>query len=498
MTYRRMFDSASVPELILATARDPAIRVRPALWAEGRALDYSALVDCITRVSGMLIARGLRRGERVALIARRSVEAVAGVFGIMAAGGAACVVDERLPPAELGVRLRSAEIGWLLADAMHRELAGAATGSKRVQLEDAARATPRAIEDIGHGDDALLVMTSGSTGTPKAVLLTHGNLLSNAYGVAERTGVTPEDRLLHILPLHHTNGTNNLLIVPFGCGASVVMLARFQAETFFHEIATHHPTYVTGVATHYSRLLAHTPPPEALSSLRFLRSGAAPLGAQLHREIERHLGLPLVHSYGLSEDTCTATMNPPAARRIGTVGTALAGQRVAVLEPGSEQTVPPGSEGEICIAGPSLMKGYVPPAVHRDGPSIRNGWLRTGDLGWLDGDGFLTVSGRLKEIIIRGGENLSPGRIEEAILRNATVRACCVVGAPDADLGEVPVAFVVAADGAAVRPEAVQDQVRAELPRACVPARVVVLGALPEIGIGKIDRAALRRLAAGA
>jgi acyl-CoA synthetase (AMP-forming)/AMP-acid ligase II len=446
----------------------------------------------------MLIAHGLSRGERVALIARRSVDAVAGVFGTMAAGGTVCVVDERLPPLELGVRLRSAAIGWVLADETHRELAGAAAQLKRLQLEDAARAAPRTIESIGHGDDALLVMTSGSTGSPKAVLLTHGNLLSNAYGVAERTGVTPEDRLLHILPLHHTNGTNNLLIVPFSCGASVVMLERFHAETFFQEIAVHRPTYVTGVATHYSRLLTQSPPPGALSSLRFLRSGAAPLGAQLHREIERHLGLPLIHSYGLSEDTCTATMNPPAARRIGTVGTALAGQRVAVLAPGSEEPVPARSEGEICIAGPSLMKGYVPAAVHRDGPSIRNGWLRTGDLGWLDGDGYLTVSGRLKEIIIRGGENLSPGRIEEAILRNPAVRACCVVGAPDADLGEVPVAFVVAGDGATVRPDAIQDQVRAELPRACVPARVVVLGALPEIGIGKIDRAALKRLAAKA
>ncbi|HSB47884.1 MAG TPA: class I adenylate-forming enzyme family protein [Burkholderiales bacterium] len=498
MSYRRIFDAASVPEAILATARDPAIRARPALWAEGRTLDYSALADAVTRVSGLLLERGLRRGERVALIARRSVDAVAGAFGIMAAGGAVCVVDERLPPAELGVRLRSAEIGWLLADATHRELAGAAAELKRIELEDAARASPRAREDIGHGDDALLVMTSGSTGTPKAVLLTHGNLLSNAYGVAERTGVTPEDRLLHLLPLHHTNGTNNLLVVPFCRGASVVMLARFHAETLFQEIAAHRPTYVTGVATHYSRLLAHEPPPGALASLRFLRSGAAPLNAQLHLEIERHLGLPLIHSYGLSEDTCTATMNPPAARRIGTVGTALAGQRVAVLAPGSEQPVAVGSEGEICIAGPSLMKGYVPPAGHADGPSIRDGWLRTGDLGWLDGDGYLTVSGRLKEIILRGGENLSPGRIEEAILRNPAVRACCVVGAPDADLGEVPVAFVVAGDGASVRPEAIQDQVRSELPRACVPARVVVLGALPEIGIGKIDRAALKRLAAAA
>jgi len=493
-----MFDAASVPELILATARDPAIRVRPALWAGGRTLDYSALADAVTRVSGMLLEHGLRRGERVALLAGRTADAAAGLLGIMAAGGAACVVDPRLPPAELERRLQSAEIGWLLADVAHAAHVGAAAWLKHARLEDAARAAPRALDDIAPNDDALLVMTSGSTGAPKAVLLTHANLLSNAYGVAERTGVTPEDRVLHTLPLYHTNGTNNLLIVPFCRGASVVMLERFHAETFFDEIALHRPTYVTGTATHYSRLLAHAPPRGALSSLRFLRSGAAPLDAQLHRDIERHLGLPLIHSYGLSEDTCTAAMNPPAARRIGTVGTALAGQRIAVFAPGGEAAVPPGSEGEICIAGPSLMKGYVPAAGHGDGPSIRNGWLRTGDLGRLDREGYLTVSGRLKEIIIRGGENLSPGRIEEAILRDPAVRRCCVVGAPDADLGEVPVAFVVTRDGASVELRTVQDRVGAELPRTYVPARVIVLDALPEIGIGKIDRGALKRLAQNA
>ncbi|MGH8662466.1 MAG: class I adenylate-forming enzyme family protein [Burkholderiales bacterium] len=490
-----MFDAASVPELILETALDPAIRGRPALWAAGRALNYSTLADAVTRVSGMLLERGLRRGERVALLAGRTTDAATGLLGIMAAGGAACVIDPRLRAGELGVRFESAGIGWLLADAAHDATASAVAQVKRVRLEDAARAAPSALDGLRREDDALLIMTSGSTGVPKAVLLTHGNLLSNADGVAERTGITPEDRLLHMLPLHHTNGINNLLVVPFCCGASVVMLERFQADTFFREIATHRPTYTTGVATHYSRLLALTPPRGALASLRFLRSGAAPLSAQLHRDIEQHFGLPLIHSYGLSEDSCTAAMNPPAARKIGTVGTALAGQRIAVFVPGGETPVPTGAEGEICIAGPSLMKGYVPAAAHGDGPSIRNGWLRTGDLGWLDDAGYLTVSGRLKEIIIRGGENLSPGRIEEAILRDPAVRGCCVVGAPDADLGEVPVAFVVARNGIPVRDGAIQERVRAELPRSYVPARVIVLEALPEIGIGKIDRAALKRLA---
>jgi len=493
-----MFDAASIPQLILATARDPAVRAREAIWADDRSWTYSELADAVERVSGLLLERGLVRGGRVAILAGRTLECAAAVLGVMAAGGAAFVLDERLTPAEMRSRLSSAGARRLLADETHYGVAAAALPDAALRLEDARGAPKSTVADLAREDDALLVSTSGSTSLPKAVLLTHGNLLSNAWGVAERTGVTPEDRVLHLLPTHHTNGVNNLLIVPLSRGASVVMLQHFRPESLFDEIARLRPTYLTGVATHYSRLLAHRPPAGALSSLRFLRSGAAPMPAPLHREIERQFGLPLLHSYGLSEDTCTATMNPPAARRIGTVGTALDGQRVAILPPEGETALPAGAEGEICIAGPSLMKGYVPAVARQDGPSIRNGWLRTGDLGWLDGDGYLSVTGRLKEIIIRGGENLSPGRIEESILHHPDVLSCCVVGALHADLGEVPVAFVVARNHAVLRERALQDCVAAELPRSSVPARVIVMDALPEIGIGKVDRQALKRLARGA
>lgn len=490
-----MFDAASIPQLVLATARDPMLRDREAIWAEGRAVTYGALADAIASIAGLLLDRGLSRAERVAILAGRTIEGMASVLGVMAAGGAAFVLDARLTAAEAHTRLASAGVRWLLADGAHAALAAAALPGTAIRLEDARSARRRTITDLRREDDALLVSTSGSTSAPKAVLLTHGNLLSNAWGVAQRTGVVPDDRVLHLLPMHHTNGVNNLLIVPLASGASVVVLDHFRAETFFDTLAALRPTYVTGVATHYSRLLAHRPPRGALSGLRFLRSGAAPMPPALHREIERHFDLPLIHSYGLSEDTCTATMNPLAARRIGTVGTALDGQRVAILSAGGDTPLPAGTEGEICIAGPSLMKAYVPATITQHGPAIRNGWLRTGDLGRLDGDGYLTVTGRLKELIIRGGENLSPGRIEDAILHHPAVRSCCVVGAPDSDLGEIPVAFVVARDGGAVLEKAIREHVAAELPRSNVPARVIVLDALPEIGIGKIDRQALRRLA---
>ncbi len=493
-----MMNAASIPELVLAAARDPAIRTRQALWTDERCLDYAQLEEDIARVAGLLLASGLKRGERVGLLAGRTAAAASAVLGVMAAGGAVCVLDERLAAAELGARLQSAGIGRILADATHFPLAAAANPRAILRLEDAAQAKPRLIEDLCPEDDALLVLTSGSTGHPKAVLLTHGNLLSNARGIVERTAITPADRVLHNMPMHHTNGVNNQLIVPWSCGASVVVLGHFRAETFFAEIIRHRPTYFTGVPTHYARLLSFTPPPGSLSSLRFARGGAAPLNAELHRKIEAHLGVPLVMSYGLSEATCTCTMNPPAARKVGTVGTALYGQRVAIFAPGTELELAPDTEGEICIAGPSVMKGYVPANAQADGPSVRHGWLRTGDLGQLDADGYLTVTGRLKDIIIRGGENLSPGRIEEALTAHPAVRACCVVGAPDPELGEVAVAYVTIHKGQIVPERDLKDAVASRLPNSWVPARVTILDALPENRVGKIDRQALKKIAAGA
>ena len=149
--------------------------------------------------------------------------------------------------------------------------------------------------------------------------------------------------------------------------------------------------------------------------------------------------MPLVVSYGLSEATCTSTMNPPAARRIGSVGTVLPGQQVSLLRPGSGEAVPDGAEGEVCIAGGSVMKGYVDGST---AAALRDGWLRSGDLGRFDADGYLFITGRLKDVIVRGGENLSPRAIESTLERHPAVESCCVVGGPHPDLGEVPVAFV--------------------------------------------------------
>jgi acyl-CoA synthetase (AMP-forming)/AMP-acid ligase II len=339
-------------------------------------------------------------------------------------------------------------------------------------------------------DLAMMQFTSGSTGQPKGVLLTHGNLACNALGVIEHTKLSPHDRLLHVMPLYHTNGVNNQLVVPLIAGASVALVERFRAEEVEDQVARYQPTYMTGVPTMYARIIPHLKDPAKRISLRFLRCGSAPITVELHRRIEAAFGVSLVISYGLSEATCTSTMNPPQARRIGSVGTVLAGQDVRLFRPGTTEEVAAGGEGEICISGPCLMRGYIGAGAEQP---IRDGWLRSGDLGRFDPDGFLSITGRIKDVIIRGGENLSPQLIEGILAEHPAVRACCVVGGPHADLGEVPIAFVSVREGAAVGEVELKALVGEKLSRIYVPDQVRFVEALPENSVGKVDRKALRQ-----
>ena len=286
------------------------------------------------------------------------------------------------------------------------------------------------------------------------------------------------------------NGVNNQLIVPFLAGAGLILLGRFKPEATIAHLRNDRPTYMTGVPTIYARMLPHLIPGERFPSLRFLRCGSAPITPALHEQIEAAFGVPLVVSYGLSEATCTSTMNPPERRKIGTIGTVLAGQAVSLFDPVTDARVPEGREGEIRITGPVLMAGYLGSAEQ----PIIDGWLRTGDLGRFDEDGFLAITGRIKDVIIRGGENISPALIERQLATHPAVRDCCVVGAPDVDLGEVPVAFVVLRDGESLDETGLKDFIRGSLARIYVPAMIRSLAVLPTNGVGKTDRNSLKRL----
>src|SRR6186713_2357812 len=352
----------SLSGLLRESIASHAAARRTAIVTANGEVPYAELGRRIDGFADAALAWGVGRGELVGIAAGRTPDTVALFFGIMQAGGCPCVMEPRLSIESVLVRMRSVGMRRLVVDREDLPLGeqvaagGMAVGIAELKAGVAAAESPH-VPVLAADDLAMMQFTSGSTGLPKGVLLTHANLLCNAEGVIAHTPITPADRLLHLMPLHHTNGINNQLVVPFIAGATVVLVEKFRAEEVEDLIARHRITYMTGVPTMYARMIPHLK--GGLASLRFLRCGSAPITVELHQQIEAAFGVPLVVSYGLSEATCTSTMNPPAARRIGTVGTVLAGQAVKLLKPSAGEEVPRGAEGEICISGPSLMAKYL-------------------------------------------------------------------------------------------------------------------------------------------
>lgn len=489
-------------EMSLSSVLNDALRKhatagRHAFLVGGEAIGYAEFAGRVERFAAGFATLKLIRGAFVGIASPKTVDCIAALFGAMRAGLCPTVMEARIAPEEIAARMHAVGMSVLVCDDAETAHGAAqplqGIGARAVLLPALEIEASFEAPSLSTDDRALLLFTSGSTGRPKGVVLSHGNLLTNALGVLAHTQVTVADRLLHIMPLHHTNGINNQLVVPLLAGAQIALVERFRAEDIVDCLRAVEPTYVTGVPTMYSRMLTKLKPGERFPSLRFLRCGSAPITAALHEAIEDAFGVPLVVSYGLSEATCTTTMNPPGARKLGSIGTVLDGQELLLFKPGGNEPVASGQEGEIRIRGPVLMQGYVGTEVESP---IVDGWLRTGDLGRFDAEGYVSITGRIKDVIIRGGENLSPGLIESYLERHPAVKECCVVGIDDTDLGEVPVAFVVARGGHTIEVGALQQYVCNALSRVYVPAHIHVIPTLPTGSLGKVDRAALKTMAA--
>jgi acyl-CoA synthetase (AMP-forming)/AMP-acid ligase II len=471
----------------------------PALVDDSRVYTYGELHAAVGRRSAWLQQRGVCTGDRVAIAMERSPDLAIMIMAVMAAGACPCPLEPDLGPEEVLRRSRITRFKWIVADQWNEDTSEQC-GLPRTRWLTAAEEP--CLHEYWHQGiapefDGFLLFTSGSSGKPKGVLQNHRGLLTNALGIMSHTSLNTRDKLLHVMPLHHTNGVNNQLLAPLLAGSCVALAPRFKAEHMPDLLDLHRPTLLTGVPTMYSRMLPLQFSSESLAMLRMLRCGSAPITEELHRRIEDKFKLPLVISYGLSEATCTSTMNPPGARKIGSIGTPLEGQSVFLRDPEGREVRQPGSTGEICISGPSLMSGYLLDGADGQVQPVGN-VLQTGDLGQYDAESYLFITGRLKDVIIRGGENLSPNLIEEVITAVPGVSACCVVGQPHSDLGEVPVAFVVReqnAEGTGLLPATLHMAVESKLSRIHQPKEYFFILTLPENATGKVDRKKLQALA---
>jgi malonyl-CoA/methylmalonyl-CoA synthetase len=340
-------------------------------------------------------------------------------------------------------------------------------------------------------DLAALLYTSGTTGRPKGAMLSHENLASNARALVEAWAFSADDVILHALPVFHTHGlfvaTNTALFA----GASLLFLPRFEAGAVARAMAR--ATVMMGVPTYYSRLLAvEAFGRDTASHMRLFISGSAPLSAELHRAFEARTGHAILERYGMSE-TSMNTSNPYAgARRPGTVGPPLAGVEVRITDPGTGAALEDGAVGMIELRGPNVFKGYWRKPEETRQAFREDGFFVTGDLGRIDEDGYVSIVGREKDLIISGGLNVYPAEVEAAIDAIEGVAECAVIGCPHADFGEGVVAVIAPKPGVRLSEGEVTEALRDRLAGFKRPKAALFVDALPRNAMGKIEKARLR------
>ncbi|HEU0222069.1 MAG TPA: malonyl-CoA synthase [Paracoccaceae bacterium] len=474
-------------------------------------VNYGELFAAAERMAAVLAAAGVVPGDRVAVQVEKSLEAIELYLGTLIAGGAFLPLNTAYMPAEISYFLGDAEPRVFVCDpARQAALAPMAqeAGASAVfalgpdgtgTLAEAAAAAAPGFEARPRGADdlAAILYTSGTTGRSKGAMLSHGNLASNAEALRRTWAVTAADVLIHALPIFHTHGLFVATNVTLAAGSSLVFLPRFDAEAIM--AAMGQASVLMGVPTFYVRLLEHPGlGHEATRHLRLFISGSAPLLAETHREWQARTGHAILERYGMTE-TSMITSNPyEGERRAGTVGFPLPGVEVRITDGTSGTELPRGEIGAIEVRGPNVFKGYwrMP---EKTAEELRpDGFFITGDLGRFDADGYLSILGRSKDLIISGGYNIYPKEIEALIDAIEGVRESAVIGLPHPDFGEGVAAVVVPEPGAKLEGDAIIAALAPALARFKLPKRVFFAEDLPRNTMGKVQKKLLREAYADA
>ena len=478
----------------------------PALLFEGRVHSSGELFDRAARLAGGFAELGLVPGERVVVTMANCPEVTITYHALWRAGLVATPATFLLPAAELrhviadsGARAvvttpeflpKVLEAAQGLPELRHVVCTEAAVGA--TALDELAQAAPAAIADRDEDDLAALLYTGGTTGRAKGVMLSHASLAYTggaAYRSAHEPGV---DRVLTTLPLSHAYG---LLVTVSGLHALepgfTALLRWFDVETFLSTVQEQRVQTSSLVPTMIQLLLAAPLEDYDLSSLRHVSCGAAPLAVETARACTQRLpGLAVRQGYGMTETAGLISSTPVGRGREGAAGMPVPGTEVQIRD-AEDEALPPGEIGEVCVRSPGVMRGYwrAPEATAR---AVRGGWLHTGDVGYLDAGGWLFIVDRMKDLIIRGGFNVYPRDVEDALTEHPQVRMAGVVGAPSERHGEEVVAFVALAPEATLTPEQLVEWSRERLGGYKYPRQVHVVDAVPLTPVGKIDRKALR------
>jgi oxalate---CoA ligase len=461
-----------------------------------RRMSFGLLRAEIEKLAGKLAAAGVRRGDRVGLIIPNAPEFVRWLFAATSLGASVAPLNPSYTReefafylADLAPRLVLSSSGAPLAA---RQAAGPGLQFLHVDGEELDRLAPMTHE-FAHPDDVALVLhTSGTTSRPKQVPLLHRNLAANATAIAEFYRLSGNDVSFCAMPLFHVHGLVASVLAALSAGGSVVVPSRFAPGRFLRFAREHGVTWLSAGPTLHAMILDKLGT-DTVPTLRFARSCSSPLAPELFNRCESAYGVPMVEAYGMTEGSHQIASNPlpPGRRQVGSVGVAAPGVEVRVVDDKGRDT----AVGEVAFRGPGLTPGYVANPSANEQSFFGDGWFRTGDRGRFDDYGYLVLEGRIKELIIRGGENISPFEIEAALRAHPAVDDAIAFAIPDTRYGEVVGAAVVLrgeVDETALRSWCAERLAQFKLPK-----QIFVLDAIPRTPTGKVQRARIGKALTG-
>ena len=473
---------------------------------ENTELSFGEIRRRAAAIAAHLTARGVKPGESVAFAMSNGHAAVSIILGLFYGGFRATAVNLVSGAPTIGYVLEHSEARLVITQPAHSDLLNDAMADigKKPDLVFADAVVETGTEEIGptgepgSESDGLLMYTSGTTGRPKGVLLTHANLIAGGDYPAIAHKLTADDRALCVLPLYHINGLCVTLMGPLVSGGSVVMPARFSASRFWNLVREHECTWFSVVPTQISYLLHGAvrdgSARSGLETLRFGRSASAPLAPEVQEAFEDCFGVPIIETMGLTETAAQILSNPlpPKTRKIGSPGVAIGNE--VIIADDRQNEVPRGEEGEVLVRGANVMKLYLKNDEATRQALTAEGWLRTGDLGRMDEDGYVFITGRLKELIIKGGENIAPREVDEALYSHPSVIEAAAFACVCPNYGQRVEAGVAIDNGADVSEADLLALCERRLGKFKTPDRIHFLDELPKGPSGKIQRIKLAEL----
>lgn len=475
-----------LPEAFEQAAKSNGSRI--AVIEDANRWTFAELSDEVNRIATTLTQQV--KGDTVGVLLLNSQKYVATMLAIWKAGKTAVPLNYLLPPAELGFIIKDSGMSALVSSQFFNQALAAIRpmfGDKGVILmaDDPAFVSSSSADGStnSYRDPALYLYTSGTTGRPKGVVLTHDNLIANVESCQKAGDFDSRDGFLCLLPFFHTYAITGTLLLPLLSGSMMVLVDRFQPLKVLGLIQEHKVSVFLAIPSMY-RVLAATDGEFDVSSVRFPISGGEPLPLATLEAFERRFNVPIFEGYGQTEAAPVVTLNKPGNRKPGTIGQAVPGVEVAIWDD-QNRVLPTGEIGEIMVRGRNVMRGYnrLPEETAK---TITNGWLHTEDLGKLDEDGFVTITGRKKDLIISAGENIYPREIEEALAQHPKVKEVAVIGVKDDVRGEVPKAFVIAREGVTLDEKELRAHCRESLANYKVPKHFEIVADLPRSPTGKV------------